>query len=85
MKSGEKLKNLVKDRPLHDYPTVAPLYALQKILDNLYEKNQLRSSSYGELMSIGELFPISIAKFSPDGKQIISAYLEKKKLKMLIN
>jgi WD40 repeat protein/archaellum biogenesis ATPase FlaH len=73
MKSGEKLKNLVKDRPLHDYPTVAPLYALQKILDNLYEKNQLRSSSYGELMSIGDLFPISIAKFSPDGKQIISA------------
>ncbi|NJK67511.1 MAG: PDZ domain-containing protein [Microcoleus sp. SU_5_3] len=74
MKSGEQLKNLVKDRPLHDYPTVAPLYALQKILDNLYEKNQLRSFSYGEFMSIGDLFPISIAKFSPDGKQIISAY-----------
>jgi WD40 repeat protein len=42
MRAGQDLKNLVKDgRPLHDYPTISPLFALQQILDNIRQRNQM--------------------------------------------
>ncbi|HBK97025.1 MAG TPA: hypothetical protein DD001_06660 [Microcoleaceae bacterium UBA10368] len=59
---GQELKTLVKDgRPLAEYPTVSPMLALQKILDNVREKNQVRiNKSYGTDIS-----------FSSDGKLLI--------------
>ncbi|HBL10403.1 MAG TPA: hypothetical protein DD379_03135, partial [Cyanobacteria bacterium UBA11162] len=64
MRSGRELEKLVKDgRPLQDYPAVGPVRALQSILENIRERNQL-TGHQGWVMS---------ASFSPDGKFIATA------------
>jgi WD40 repeat protein len=60
MRSGQELKALVKDRHLQDYPTISPLFALQNILDNIHEQNQINAEQ-------GEIKGVS---FSPNGQQI---------------
>jgi WD40 repeat protein len=48
MQAGQTLKALVEDGcPLQDYPTVTPLYALQAILDNIYERNKFTAHAGG--------------------------------------
>ncbi|MBR8834406.1 MAG: AAA-like domain-containing protein [Stigonema ocellatum SAG 48.90 = DSM 106950] len=59
MQAGQELKELVKDgRPLEKYPADSPQLALQAILDNIHEQNQLKGDS---------------ASFSPDGQRIVTA------------
>lgn len=55
MRAGQELKEIVKgDRPLSEYPAVSPLFALQQIIHNIHERNQLKN--------------IKHIAFSPDGK-----------------
>ena len=64
MRSGRELQKLVQDgRSLQDYPAVGPVRALQSILENIRERNQLQGHR-GWVMS---------ASFSPDGKYIATA------------
>ncbi|WP_375496189.1 hypothetical protein, partial [uncultured Nostoc sp.] len=64
MQAGQELQEIVKDgRPLEKYPATSPELALQTILDNIHEQNQLKrykSTVYS-------------ASFSPDGKYIVTA------------
>lgn len=48
------------DRPLADYPTTSPLFALRSILENIQEPNRLRADTSNA----------SSARFSPDGRYI---------------
>ncbi|NET41487.1 AAA-like domain-containing protein [Okeania sp. SIO2B3] len=42
MQAGKELKELVRgDRPLQYYPATSPIFALQQILNNIHEKNQI--------------------------------------------
>ncbi len=64
LQAGQDLKALVKDdRPLEKYPTTSPVLALQTILDNIRERNQL----------IGHQGWVISVSFSPDGKRIATA------------
>ncbi|MEY3222805.1 MAG: hypothetical protein RLZZ203_1661, partial [Cyanobacteriota bacterium] len=64
MNAGEELQKLVKDgRPLENYPAASPQLALQTILANIHEKNQLK----------GHTGTVNNASFSPDGKTIVTA------------
>jgi WD40 repeat protein/O-acetyl-ADP-ribose deacetylase (regulator of RNase III) len=64
MQAGQTLKALVQDgRPLQDYPTVSPLYALQTILDNIYERNKFKAHAGG----------VNGVSFSTSGRCIITA------------
>nr|MBW4493596.1 hypothetical protein [Oscillatoria princeps RMCB-10] len=63
MRAGQELKELVKNRPGEDYPTTTPILAVQTILDNIWERNQLK----------GHQGAVSSASFSPDGKRIVTA------------
>ena len=64
MVAGQEVKELVKDgRPLEKYPAASPQFALQTILDNIHEKNQLK----------GHTNTVNNASFSPDGKTIVTA------------
>lgn len=64
LQTGQDLKALVKDgRPLEKYPTTSPLLALQTILDNIRERNQLKGHQ-------GSVINVS---FSPDGRRIATA------------
>ncbi|MEH1895410.1 MAG: ribosome assembly protein 4, partial [Nostoc sp.] len=64
MQAGQKLQKLVKDgRPLEEYPAASPQLALQTILDNIHEQNQLK----------GHTSRVTSASFSPDGKRILTA------------
>ncbi|MGF1932867.1 MAG: AAA-like domain-containing protein [Nostoc sp. ChiQUE02] len=47
MKSGQDLKNLVTSRPLEEYPAVSPTLALQTILDNIRQENQIDTRQDG--------------------------------------
>ncbi len=59
MQAGQDLKALVKgDRRLTHYPTISPLYALQTILHQIHEKNQLR----------GHQGAVRTVSFSPNGE-----------------
>ncbi len=61
MDVGQQLKDLVKDaRPLEKYPATSPLLALQTILNNIRERNQLQHNW------------VRAVAFSPDGKQILT-------------
>jgi WD40 repeat protein len=63
MQSGQELKKLVKDgRPLKNYPTVSPLLALQKILDNIRERNWFEANQV----------EVDQMSFSPDGQRMIT-------------
>ncbi|MDF5706250.1 MAG: AAA family ATPase [Nostoc sp. S4] len=64
MQAGQELQKLVKDgRPLEEYPAASPELALQTILDNIHEQNQLK----------GHTSLVTSASFSPDGKRILTA------------
>ncbi|MBD2340744.1 hypothetical protein H6G64_27635, partial [Calothrix sp. FACHB-156] len=57
MKSGRELQKLVKDgRALEKYPAASPLLALQTIVNNIRERNQLRG--------------VNSVQFSPDGQRL---------------
>jgi len=63
VKVEKKLKNLVQDQPLQDYPTVSPLFALQQILHHIQERNRF----------IGHEDCVHSISFSPNGQTIASA------------
>lgn len=64
MQAGQDLRALVKgDRPLTSYPTISPMYALQTILHQIHEKNQLRRHQ-GAVRSVS---------FSPNGEFLATA------------
>jgi WD40 repeat protein len=64
MQAGQALKALVQDGcPLQDYPTVSPLYALQTILDSIYERNKFKAHASG----------VNGVSFSTSGRRIITA------------
>jgi WD40 repeat protein len=64
VQSGESLKKLLSPNiPIVDYPTVTPLFALQKILDNIYERNEFSEHDA----------PVRSISFSPDGEIIASS------------
>ncbi|MEH2331155.1 nSTAND1 domain-containing NTPase, partial [Nostoc sp.] len=68
MQAGQELQKLVKDgRPLEEYPAASPQLALQTILDNIHERNQLK----------GHTSYVNSASFSPDGKRIVTASADK--------
>jgi len=67
MRAGKELKAIVKDRPLAQYPAYSPLLALQQILAQIRERNQLR----------GHEDLVGSVTFSPDGEQIASASEDK--------
>ncbi|RCJ36437.1 hypothetical protein A6769_17225, partial [Nostoc punctiforme NIES-2108] len=70
MKTAGTLKSLVKDKQsLADYPAYSPLFSLQKILSstNIREQNRLE----------GHRESIFSVVFSPDGKTLASASLDK--------
>jgi WD40 repeat protein len=61
MEAGQELNNLVKGRPIADYPTTSPILALQTILDSIHEQNQFEKLG-------GEMAGANYARFSPNGK-----------------
>jgi len=62
MEAGQELKKWVKDgRLLEKYPATSPLLALQTILDNIRERNQLEHQ--------GSVTAVAISR---DGKQILT-------------
>jgi WD40 repeat protein len=64
MQSGQELKALVSDsRSLEKYPAISPLLALQTIVNNIHEQNQLK----------GHQDWVSSVSFSPDGKRLVTA------------
>ncbi|MBD2356212.1 hypothetical protein H6G41_16525 [Tolypothrix sp. FACHB-123] len=64
MKSGRELQKLVKDgRTLEQYPAASPILALQTIVNNIRERNQLR----------GHVRGVKSVQFSPDGKYLATA------------
>lgn len=53
VESGRELKMLAQEpRPLQDYSAIAPLLALQKILDNIDKTDSLITAHQGEITSI---------------------------------
>jgi WD40 repeat protein len=69
IKNGKELKNIVKDgRPLEKYPAFSPIYALNTIIDNIKERNQLVHQDTDTVLSVS---------FSPDGKTIATASADK--------
>jgi len=61
MQAGQDLKKMVeKHSHLQKYPAISPLLALQTILDQIHERNQLKGHQ-------GQIWSVS---FSPDGKRI---------------
>jgi len=64
MEAGQQLKEMVGEhRQIQDYPATNPLWVLQKILDNIHERNQFNGGQ-GRLYSVG---------FSPEGEQLVTA------------
>ncbi|MEG3435914.1 AAA-like domain-containing protein [Pannus brasiliensis CCIBt3594] len=64
LQAGIELQNIVRDgREFVEYPATSPMIALQQILDNIQEKNQLEGHQ-------GTIYSVSI---SPDGKTIATA------------
>jgi WD40 repeat protein len=65
MKAGIELKSLIQkdNRLLQDYPATSPILALQQILDNIQEKNQLE----------GHQETVNSVSFSPDSQWIATA------------
>jgi WD40 repeat protein len=64
MEAGQELNNLVKNRPIADYPTTSPILALQTILDNIQEQNQFVKLE-------GEMEAANYARLSPNGKVLV--------------
>ncbi|KST65395.1 WD40 domain-containing protein [Mastigocoleus testarum] len=66
IQAGDKLQKLTKDiHSFESYPVSSPISALQHILDNIQERNQLKHQE-----NTGEVNSVSI---SPNGKYIVTA------------
>lgn len=64
MHSTKDLQHLIGNgRDIKDYPAVSPVFALQKILDDIHEQNRI-DTKQGEIKSVS---------FSPDGQYIATA------------
>ncbi|HEY9612999.1 eIF2A-related protein [Allocoleopsis sp.] len=70
MQSGQDLKALVKDgHPLEKYPTISPMLALQRILDNIreqHQKNLINTFQSG----------VNSISFTKDGRQLAIAVVD---------
>ncbi|MEQ8997874.1 MAG: hypothetical protein RID53_15375 [Coleofasciculus sp. B1-GNL1-01] len=67
MEAGQELEDWVKDgRPLEKYPAASPLLALQTILDNIWERNQLEHE--GRVIAVA---------FNRDDQQILTGSSDK--------
>ncbi|MEQ8970262.1 MAG: AAA-like domain-containing protein [Coleofasciculus sp. C1-SOL-03] len=65
MKAVQTLITSFGDRPLANYPATSPVLALQDILNNIQERNQLHHQDSVESLA-----------FSPDGQTIVTASLD---------
>ncbi len=63
METGQELQTLVKDSRPREYPAASPMRSLKTILNNIYERNQLK----------GHTERVFSAIFSDDGKRILTA------------
>ncbi len=64
MEAGQELKEIVKsDRSLSEYPAIAPIFALQQILQNIHERNQIKNIKYISFSPKGEI----LAAIATDG------------------
>lgn len=64
MEAGQELKEIVKsDRPLAEYPAIAPIFTLQQILQNIHERNQIKNIKYISFSPKGEI----LAAIATDG------------------
>jgi WD40 repeat protein len=64
--AGQRLKELVQDRPLEKYPATSPLLALQTIVDNIREVKQF----------VPHQENVTSLNWSHDGKYIITASMD---------
>ncbi len=64
LRAGQELQVMVKgERSLQDYPAISPVWVLQKILDSIHERNQLKGHR-------GRVYSVS---FSPNGQRLATA------------
>ncbi|NES75598.1 MULTISPECIES: AAA-like domain-containing protein [unclassified Okeania] len=71
MQAGKELKELVGgDRPLQYYPATSPIFALQQILNNIHEKNQIPNVKKITMSPDGQL----LATVNNDGTAKILKY-----------
>ncbi len=65
MQAGKELKEIVErdDRPLAQYPAIAPIFALQQILHKIYERNQIQNIKYISFSPTSEI----LAAIATDG------------------
>ncbi|NEO52490.1 MAG: hypothetical protein F6K54_05030 [Okeania sp. SIO3B5] len=71
MQAGKELKELVGgDRPLQYYPATSPIFALQQILNNIHEKNQIPNVKKITMSPDGQL----LATVNNDGTARILKY-----------
>ncbi|MBD2776567.1 hypothetical protein [Iningainema tapete] len=75
MDAGQRLQEIVKDgRSLEKYPATSPILALQTILDNIRERNQLGNSSFSR---IGNYFVSAVSPiFSRNGERFVTTSLD---------
>jgi WD40 repeat protein len=67
VRSARELRSLVSDTlPIEEYPTTSPFVALQTILNNIQEHNQIKAHQRA----------ILDVSFSPDGKSIVTASID---------
>jgi len=66
-RSAKELRSLISDTlPIEEYPTTSPVVALQTILNNIQEHNQIKAHQR----------TILDVSFSPDGKSIVTASID---------
>lgn len=63
LQAGQELRALAQNQPLERYPAQSPLFALQQILSQISEKNQLPANQ-GRVLGL---------TFSPDGQTVATA------------
>ncbi len=76
--SGEKLKTLVNDKPnLEQYPATRPLLALQIILDKISKKQQIKASSFPQVVKWqAHAGAVTSVSFSPDRQILATAGID---------
>ncbi len=76
--SGEKLKTLVNNKPkLEQYPATRPLLALQIILDKISKKQQIKASSFLQVMKWqAHAGAVTSVSFSPDRQILATAGID---------